>query len=103
MLGVFFVSNRTIYFLRNSDFDAEAISDACNIFVGIKDFKALSKKSRHSNGREVSTIRHIESLKLEPASPLLPNSQLAEEYDFWHFQCSGTSFVYHQVISLCIV
>ncbi|XP_054287581.1 tRNA pseudouridine synthase-like 1 [Macrosteles quadrilineatus] len=82
-------------FLQEDTFNVEAVKSACGLFLGEKDFRSFSSKSR--DDREINTIRSLDTLELTPGRPMVHQDSLTEQYDFWDITCSSRSFLYHQV------
>lgn len=81
---------------RSPIFNPEAVRSACDIFVGTKDFAAVSSKSTERKEANKTTVREVYSLKLEESSPFLPCKELEDKVQFWSFTCKGKSFLFHQ-------
>lgn len=80
---------------RAYDFDIDRARRGIQLFMGTKDFTTFSARNET---RQIRYVRSLQSFTLEEAQPLMPFDPLSENFTYWHFICSGRSFLYNQVI-----
>lgn len=76
-----------------SNFDAERIQKATELFVGLKDFRTFSPRTDNST----KYVRRLDVFKLQKGFSLFPYDPLSENYDYWDLICKAPGFVYNQV------
>ncbi|XP_029165134.1 tRNA pseudouridine synthase-like 1 [Nylanderia fulva] len=85
--------NHTFH-LRAYNFDIDRARRGIQLFMGTKDFTTFSAKDEKTQKRYV---RSLQSFTLEEAQPLMPFDPLSKNFTYWHFVCSGRSFLYNQI------
>lgn len=83
-------------FFSAYNFDIDRAKHGIKLFMGTKDFTTFSAKSETKH--KIQYVRSLHSFTLEEAQPLMPFDPLSENFTYWHFICSGKSFLYNQVI-----
>ncbi|XP_070160752.1 tRNA pseudouridine synthase-like 1 isoform X1 [Polyergus mexicanus] len=83
------------FHLRAYDFDIDRAKRGIKLFMGTKDFTTFSAKNETKH--KIQYIRSLHSFTLEEAQPLMPFDPLSENFTYWHFLCSGKSFLYNQI------
>lgn len=83
------------YHCRAYDFDIDRARRGTKLFMGTKDFTTFSAKNETK--RKIHYVRSLNSFTLEEAQPLMPFDPLSENFTYWHFICSGRSFLYNQI------
>ncbi|KMQ84869.1 trna pseudouridine synthase-like 1-like protein [Lasius niger] len=82
------------FHLRAYDFDIDRARRGIQLFMGTKDFTTFSARNET---RQIRYVRSLQSFTLEEAQPLMPFDPLSENFTYWHFICSGRSFLYNQI------
>lgn len=82
------------FHLRGYNFDIDRARRGIQLFMGTKDFTTFSARD---DTRKKRYVRCLQSFTLEEAQPLMPIDPLSENFTYWHFICSGRSFLYNQI------
>ncbi|KAL2733693.1 tRNA pseudouridine synthase-like 1 [Vespula squamosa] len=83
------------YHLRSETFDIERIKQGTQLFMGLKDFRTFAGNSKKLT--DVKYVRHLNTLTIEKAQPLMPFDELSTNFDYWHIVVSSKGFLYNQV------
>ena len=88
---------RRCYFIPEQ-FCPEKAAQACNLFLGTKDFASFCHKLCNKP-KDYPTIRTLDLFDIQPGRPLFDPlyDPLYNNISFWNFNVRGKSFMYKQV------
>ncbi|RZF37442.1 hypothetical protein LSTR_LSTR013451 [Laodelphax striatellus] len=86
------------HFVHDSRFNIEAVQSVLPLFHGTKDFASfMSTNKNYKEDPTLTTIRRLDSVKLDRGQPLMPGYFTDQYYDYWQVQIVGKSFLYKQI------
>lgn len=84
---------RRCYYVPQDNFQIDRVRDVLDMFIGSKDFLTFQSKSK--NPAELSTIKDVLTIDLEPSTSYVPSTY--DYFDHWDISIRGRSFLYKMV------